>query len=324
MRYAVSLLTVLFLAFGPENLQAQTKAVKATINGGANYYENLEIPFSPFSWAPGSYAHLTMDHFDDGKKYKIKMVPNAPFLAENLIMSTSSALNIQSNTEFTWHMYDTFDLTYRVDGGTPTPQTQVIQFIIYKKSGLLWIEQSTFNFIINANCPYSEVLGYNAAAPLDSGDYEVTNDLTVANIVKPNGGVAEFDAGQWVILDKGFQTDLSAGGEVFVVIEGCGGSLKPDQGTTQSAPSAANALVAGEAIIYPNPVHDQCTIRVPDAAPGEQVKITVRDINGRILVNTDKRYDGPVTVDFRDLAAGIYLLQVSGERLHYHQKIVKE
>jgi hypothetical protein len=71
--------------------------------------------------------------------------------------------------------------------------------------------------------------------------------------------------------------------------------------------------------LYPNPVHNELTITLPEKA--KATKVVVTDVRGSIA----KIFcQGNGKVDLTNLVSGLYMLTVSDGQREYHQKFVKE
>ena len=66
--------------------------------------------------------------------------------------------------------------------------------------------------------------------------------------------------------------------------------------------------IAADIKIYPNPTTDNITVRVVGES---QLNYTLYDVNGRKLSN-GKLQNGETSIDMSDLAAGSYVLKVTG------------
>lgn len=82
--------------------------------------------------------------------------------------------------------------------------------------------------------------------------------------------------------------------------------------------TADNSSALFNATVYPNPFNDQLTVRL-DMATAKPVKIEIRDLAGRLLVQLQRNSAAgkqDVEIPVGDMAAGVYLLQVrAGDQL---------
>lgn len=81
-----------------------------------------------------------------------------------------------------------------------------------------------------------------------------------------------------------------------------------------------------ESRLYPNPLNSQVLYIYLPNLTSEQVKVTVSDLSGRTILNSDfKTRDNRVTVDFKDeMAAGIYLVTLHRNGRKETFRLIKE
>lgn len=72
--------------------------------------------------------------------------------------------------------------------------------------------------------------------------------------------------------------------------------------------------------IYPNPATNEINIRVTQNYGRAQVSLV--DINGRSVYKQQMDLNGTVTVNFGQLQAGIYILNVNNNTININEKII--
>lgn len=75
--------------------------------------------------------------------------------------------------------------------------------------------------------------------------------------------------------------------------------------------------------LYPNPFTDHFTIQLPGNK--EILRLKVSDQNGRIVISQKlSEMQGQVRIETHELPAGIYIVEVSGDQLHFSRKVIKQ
>lgn len=94
-------------------------------------------------------------------------------------------------------------------------------------------------------------------------------------------------------------------------------------GTFTSAVLNNETFVANKNVsIYPNPVNDVLNINIKDLT-GSDVAIKVIDTNGReVYNNIITNFQNENSIDLSSLASGIYIINLTGDKLKYSQKII--
>lgn len=86
----------------------------------------------------------------------------------------------------------------------------------------------------------------------------------------------------------------------------------------------ANSIEDGKITVYPNPMEDQLQVNL-NAKSYEKATVQLFTLDGRMIVNEDISNVSQFSVDLREVPAGIYLLQVSGDdQILSHQKVYKK
>lgn len=328
MKAIIPLVGAMIIAFYPNKAFSQ-----ASINNGNNISEYDPV----YSWATYSVhlpdTYYTMNNFVLNEEYKIVSVQDNPAIVQNLQMYIAENYPadgiiqytpLPSDFSFSYHANYGFKIIYNMPSTAPIGQTQLLKFQIYRKRLGIWDWQTSFFVYVNPTCPGNKTLG----GLLGGLDYEVGGVLTVPTAASPNGGVTELDAGQAVILSPGFESYMSGGGAIQVVIDGCGGAYRPagtsDNGTITSLSNNSGALKNTDLVVYPIPVSDKCKIHIPLEAQGKVLKIEIMDLNGRILYSQHKEYDQDTEADMSGFESGLYFINISGENINYNKKIIKE
>jgi hypothetical protein len=285
----------------------------------------VPVPFpNQISNYPG--IQYSMNNFNDNEEYKIEIVIDAPYMANNVQM-TVGGVAWTSGSVFTYHSGNNFAVSYFVSNGANTGQTQLLKFQIFRKRLFgVWDWQTSFFHYLSTVCITSDNL-VQGQYPLFQGDYEVSGDLTVASSVLPSSGLVEFDGGSSVTLLPGFITDLSQGGSVLAIIDGCGGAFRisnPIINNPKSSETVEFNRKNSSISVYPNPIQSQLTIDIPDAIVGTEYKIEIKDMKGTLFYSENKIYNHKMLVDVNKLESGLYFLTIYGENLNHFQKIFVE
>ncbi len=98
-----------------------------------------------------------------------------------------------------------------------------------------------------------------------------------------------------------------------------GGSTRWGMGKVNAYRAVAEALgvvavpehSSGHIALWPNPVHDQLNVALP--IENSDLRIEVIDVSGRIIWLDHVQVNGIISIDVRELPAGIYSLRLQGE-----------
>ncbi len=297
---------------------------QAKINGGNNVsvYEPVHSWENYYVYGPSAYYRYSMDDFNDGANYKIKLIADDPQIAQNIEMRfdwSGGNYPIVSGDNFEYHEGGGFSFRFTMPSSTSTGQQQLLRFQIFK--GLDW--QTSFFYYLNTTCLSDWSFSTGTLSGLD---YEVSNNLTVATTAYPNGGTTELDGGQSVTLNPGFSTNMSGGGQVLAIIDGCGGAYRmaSTSETTLSKEPGMRAALGKEIEVYPNPVTDKFKINFPAEMVGKELNVEVMDINGRILYSHKETTKANTEVDLSAFQTGMYFINISGEGVNCNQKLIKQ
>ncbi|MBN2806289.1 MAG: T9SS type A sorting domain-containing protein, partial [Prolixibacteraceae bacterium] len=75
--------------------------------------------------------------------------------------------------------------------------------------------------------------------------------------------------------------------------------------------------------LYPNPFTDHFTLQLPGNK--ENLRLKVSDQNGRIVISQKlTETETQFRIETGELPAGLYIVEISGEKLHYSRKIIKQ
>ena len=303
----------------------------ASINGNVSVWIYDYVPLTQV--ISSSSGNLSMNDFNNNEEYKIIIVQDSPLLINNLQMSIG-LIDRNSGSAFTYTTGNQFKITYNLPLNTQIGQTQLLKFEIYRKrAGIgdtkpqagIWDWQTTFYYYVNTTCWDNYDLTFNDSNgyPLYGQDYEVSGNLSVSTMASPNGGMTELDGGSSVSLLPGFSSNLTGGGSILVINDGCGGAYRLSNLVNDIPLNIVN-YKNDNISIYPNPTNDLISIVIPNATPGEKIKIETRDINGRVLFSEERTHNENSQLDFKDLKPGLYFITISGSDLNYNQKIIKQ
>lgn len=306
----------------------------ASINGNVSIWQYDYVPLTQA--VTSSSGNLNMNDFNNNEEYKILIVEDAPLLINNLQMSIG-LVDRNSGSAFTYTTGNQFKISYNLPINTQIGQTQLLKFQIYRKrAGIgdvkpevgIWDWQTTFYYYVNTTCSDNYDLTFNDSNgyPLYGQDYEVSANLSVSTMAFPNGGITELDGGSSVSLLPGFSSNLSGGGAILIINDGCGGAYRLNNPVNDVNDSPVNIVnyKNDNIVIYPNPTNELISITIPKATTGEKIKVDTRDINGRVLFSEERIYDQNSPFDLKHLKPGLYFITISGSDLNYNQKIIKQ
>lgn len=299
----------------------------AEINGDVDV--SNDIPSISWNLVNVSSPFYSMDNFINDEEYKIVVEEQSPYLAQNLQMSMNFS-TIVNDVQFTYVSGSNFRISYYINAGTAVGQTQPIVFRIYRKVLGFWDWQTTFIYYLNTVCMWDANIP-QGVYPLSAIDHEVSNDLIVSSSVFPNGGTAEFDGGASVTWLPGFRTDLSGGGVVLAVIDGCGGSYRLSSPFTNGNDqlSENNDLFLKQEEndnikIYPNPTQNQLTIEFDKTYLNEEIKLELKDVNSKVVHSSSSYSKQKLFLDIEKLDKGIYFLNISSNYRQQIKKVIKQ
>lgn len=324
MKSIILILTTILFVCLPSRNTAQNASINGPANNGASYFScNAPVPIIS-GLSIGEPGPFLMNNFDAGKEYKIKIYRAGVggFQVSNLQTVVGNTV-VGDDYPFTWETGNKFGVSYHIPMGTAIGSYESITFEIFKKSLGFWFSQSVFNYAITTTCMDSYNLNSNSGFPLQGIDYEVSNTLSVSLNVTPQGGLAEFDAGQSVTLLPGFLTTItpSIGGAVQVVIEGCGGAMR--LANTSSFNESISNTINAEVKVYPNPVQNQLSVIIPNTNSNENVSVRIMDINGKLMFFEKVISERELKIDTERFESGMYFLTITGDEINHTRKIIK-
>ncbi|MBL7921420.1 MAG: T9SS type A sorting domain-containing protein [Bacteroidia bacterium] len=328
MKTLISMLATIIIVCLPKSGFSDPACINGNVSTSA--YNYFPYPGSGIiTWSTGE---LSMNNFVVGEHYKIEVIQDAPNLTspiESMKITPDAPapyFYIDSEEEFYFQEGSKFQASYLVIPAAQYGQTQIVKFKIYRKVLGLWDWQTTHYHYVNISCQ-SDLVINQPFGTLAAQDIEVSNNLTVSATAFPNGGVLEFDGGSSVTLAPNFTSDLSGGGYILLINDGCGGAYRlfnPLVNTGNTEQKNISNYKNDNISIYPNPTNDLISIVIPNAKPGEKIKIETRDINGRVLFSEERTHNENSQLDLKDLKPGLYFITISGSDLNYNQKIIKQ
>lgn len=326
MRPVLLMIAAMIMACFPKS----ALAVDDDLNGGLPLYHNVIA----YSWktSPGT-AGFVMD-FNNNEEYKLEITGATGIFATTDIDMflvdgmSSSTTQLYLGSEFTYHdnadgSSSTLRFNYSLLPNLGSGNVYVVNFEVYRMQFGKWRHKSTNSYVITTICPTNETLNSGTLAGVD---HEVANTLSVYVSAFPNGGSTELDGGDAVIMYPGFFTNMSGGGEVLAIIDGCGGAYRmaTTSGTTVSESSENLSALVKEIQVYPNPVTDKFKVSFPKDMEGKALTMEVMDINGRILYSQKELSKKDAEVDLSGFQTGMYFITISGEGVNYNHKLIKQ
>ncbi len=307
------------------NLTQQVFA-QAKINNGNNVWQSVEIVPDNIRTV---IRYFSMNNFVNNEKYKIVIETSGSSVANNIGLAVNN-VGIGNGAEFTYtntNSSQPFSISFYIKKGIDGLEpglSQEIKCRIFRKRLGIWDWQTTFSYFAATTCTYNYTINNTSYPNLYSGDYEVSGSLSVIGIASPASSKSvELDGGLSVDLLPGFRTDLSNGGYVDVIIDGCGGAYKTMNLSGNNEEPALEES-SNKMSIYPNPVNNVLNLTVPGNYQSEQVLVTIVDMNGRLVFSETKANGLNLQIDVSDLERGLYFISLSNSTMRQTQKLIKQ
>jgi hypothetical protein len=156
-----------------------------------------------------------------------------------------------------------------------------------------------------------------------------TIDLSVTNLIDSLSANQSLGTYQWIDCDNNnailngetnqWYNPAQNGNYAVIVTKGiCSDTSACQAVTSLGVPS--NAFGNSDISVYPNPTNGQFSINLSTA---KVVTVCVVNAVGKEIVRTN-HHDSFITIDIRDQANGIYLLQIQTESGIFQQRIIKQ
>lgn len=157
-----------------------------------------------------------------------------------------------------------------------------------------------------------------------------SNVITASNIVF-SGGIADYNAGNEVVLTPGFEARMGANFDG--VINGCNNPAatprmaQPDNSTTTDATIKTTTEETISMTIAPNPATDQFQLSFSLASNRAFINIMLLNAQGQVVQETlrqENLFEGEynVAVNTSDLPAGIYFVRLLTEKENTSKRVV--
>jgi len=98
--------------------------------------------------------------------------------------------------------------------------------------------------------------------------------------------------------------------------------IRPHFKTSSVVTSTKYITKMADVKVYPNPFTNEIFIELPDA--GRTAKILLKDLQGRIISAWNASNAEPLQIFTKNLAAGVYILEITNSKYHSLQKVVKQ
>lgn len=168
-------------------------------------------------------------------------------------------------------------------------------------------------------------------------DSVITIQLTVNTVdtsVTQNGNVLTSNAVgatyQWIDCNNGNQNIPGQTNATFTALFNGSYSVSVTQnGCTAVSPCHPVTNVSiGESnefpfSVYPNPLHDEMFINIPETVTGKPVHLRIMDATGHSVFNSELSNTGKVAVDMKHFAPGFYTLELAVSSTTFRTKVVK-
>lgn len=318
MKKLTQIIAVILIICSPKSVHSNPASING--NSALNVY-NYQIVGNSL-W--GVYP-LSMNNFLTTENYKIIVGQGTPVLIENLQISIGTSPeswnNVISGENFNYNSGDLFNIHYNLLTTAQIGQTQLIQFSIYKKNGLFnWEFQTTFQLYITITCQFDLSTDF-----IPSNGYEVLNNLSVFGMAFPNGGVTKLDAGLSVTLLPGFYSNISGGGYILILNDGCGGLYRHASLQTIHEAQDSNLVLRtqNEVVkIHPNPTNNLLNIELNELTYNNPAFLTLSGIDGKVL-STQKISTTQFTLNLSEYKSGIYFISVYDGTRSSQVKVIK-
>lgn len=178
---------------------------------------------------------------------------------------------------------------------------------------------------LNACCPNNVVV--NELVDI-THKFEVSNYIIgTSSINTKKDQYVKFDAGKYVQLQPGFQTNTTAGGYFSAYIDGCGANFLINPTPPVDIYSAAVATKT-PLEVYPTPFTNNLTINFYLANNNKKASVDVYSITGvkmKNLLNENKPMSGRRSIQWNSnpLPAGTYLIVLTTDAGKEIKRVVK-
>ena len=103
-----------------------------------------------------------------------------------------------------------------------------------------------------------------------------------------------------------------------------GGKIKVRNATIPPKQADPEALSYGEYLVYPNPSTGTFNLRLPNT--DQKVRIVITDLSGKTIAaeNIDEDHTETIRIELRNVAQGVYLMQVNNGVEVFRTKLLVE
>jgi hypothetical protein len=103
-----------------------------------------------------------------------------------------------------------------------------------------------------------------------------------------------------------------------------GGKIRVRNATVAPKQADPEALSYGEYLVYPNPSTGIFNLRLPNS--DQKVRIVISDLSGKTIAveNINEDHSEIIRVELRNVARGIYLMQVNNGQETFRTKLMLE
>ena len=142
------------------------------------------------------------------------------------------------------------------------------------------------------------------------------NAITASSLVKPSNGAVHYQAGGFVELKPGFNTEVTGKSSFTASIVATGKSDNAPRNLSTAISDAVTSLK-----VYPNPVNDILFVQLPQYE--KTASVEVRDAQGRLMMVVPGQ-GGIPSVNISKLMPGNYFLKVNVKGNSYSTQFIKQ
>jgi hypothetical protein len=187
----------------------------------------------------------------------------------------------------------TYDTWFWVSSFNGFPDSE--DFIISIDNGIDIVPIDTIEFDLSGIINGIEVTEWKSSGDIVIEDYiDITDDMRlVLNI-----------------SESGFDSAVEGGLDNFKIVDALNSSI-------------GNLAISENLRIFPNPSQDRFTVLIPDDLDNQELKMTILDINGRVVESTTS-YQSDRFSFGENLQQGVYMIQLIGQNYRSPQtRIIK-
>ncbi len=259
----------------------------------------------------------------------LSVSPSTVCVGSNFTLSASPPTGVTYPTGTTYH-WEHQSGQYTAQGANPNISallTHAGYWICYVTDALGNSCTSTDALIgvVVEDCDTECTETENITSPISGAQIRsVSNYITASSTVTVSSGEILYKAGNYILLESGFETSVSGSGIFQALIEECESSGKGNF-TQHEKPKDVSIT---DAKVYPNPFNHNINYSVELSPEDKQIGIELINANGAVIYksNTNTFSKGFINsyIDPGPITAGIYFMIIRTSKKTYQFKLVKQ